>query len=81
MNADIAESLIAGQKIQYWDGRIATVTIPYTPPVVVVAASTLPPGPVEETGGNIGIVFDATPDPKPVAYVKSYDFRLAEPMP
>jgi hypothetical protein len=64
MTKAAAEALIAGQKIQYWDGRIATVTSPAS----------------ESTVGEIFIVFDAEPDPKPVYHIKSEDFTRAEPI-
>ena len=65
MNSDVARTLTGGQKIKYWDDRIATVSIPYSgPPDDVVA-----------------IVFDQdTQTPKAVHYIKDFDFRLAEPL-
>lgn len=69
MNADVARTLIAGQKIKYWDDRIATITIPYIPPVP----------PVQR--GEIALVFDAdTQEPKSVHFIWDNDFRLAEPL-
>jgi hypothetical protein len=81
MNADVAKTLIVGQKIKYWDERIATVTVAYTPPVAVMAAEEgTETFAVKGTEGEIGIVFDEMPDPKPVHYVLDRDLRMAEPL-
>jgi hypothetical protein len=64
MTEQQASALVAGQKIQYWDARIATVTITAQEPDV----------------GEVAIVFDADPDPKPVCHIKVYDFLRAEPL-
>jgi hypothetical protein len=63
MNAQTARSLIAGQKIKYWDDRIATVTIPWTDP----------PGEVCVTFD------DDERNPKSVIGLKDVDFMRAEP--
>jgi hypothetical protein len=64
MTVTQAEALVAGQKIVYWDGRIATVTSPASAPTV----------------GEVYIVFDAEPDPKPVCQIQTNDFMRAEPL-
>ena len=70
-----AEALIAGQKIQYADGRIATViqaaTIP--PPMPPPMTDVFPSG-----VANVSISFDADPEPKPVCQIKVHDFLRAE---
>jgi hypothetical protein len=66
MTAAQAEALVAGQKIQYSDGRVATVTISASEPDV----------------GEVTIVFDAdTQNPKSVCHIKVYDFVRAELLP
>lgn len=69
MTDEQAEALIAGQKIKYWDGRIATVVTPAT-------ETTIPPStdPVDV----ITIVFDADADPKPQFFIQCTDFIRAE---
>jgi hypothetical protein len=69
MTQQEAEALQVGQKIQYWDGRIATVT----------QAADVPTGtpPVSK----VHIVFDAEPDPKPTYRIKSFDFIRATLVP
>lgn len=67
-----AEALVGGAKMQYWDGRVATVTVPatdYTDPIT------------QEVCKRISIVFDAEADPKPVYRIKSYDFIRAAAVP
>jgi hypothetical protein len=70
-----AEALTPGQKIQYLDGRIATVTVgavtppPVPPPLTDVFPSGVP---------YVSIVFDADPEPKPVCQIKVHDFVKAE---
>jgi hypothetical protein len=69
MTQEEAEALTAGQQIQYWDGRIATVAVAASDPVVS------PPDldPVRK----VTIQFDADPDPKPQYRIKSFDFIRA----
>ena len=66
MTQEQAEALVTGQKIKYWDGRIAEIT------------STA----AEPTAGEVYIVFDADVNlnPKPVYQIKSNDFMRAEPL-
>lgn len=40
MSAEVARGLIAGQKIKYWDDRIATVTIPWDGSGVTISFDT-----------------------------------------
>lgn len=56
MTAAEAQALIAGDKIQYTDNRIATV------------------GGNNNTAEEVEITFDADADPKPIAYIKYWDF-------
>ena len=65
MDSATAQSLIAGQKIKYWDERIATVVVAYNAPSAEV---------VIEFDGD-------TQDPKSKHFIKDYDFRLADPLP
>ena len=85
-----AEALVAGQKIQYWDGRIATVTIaatevspPPPPPEGTVLMGTYAhrDAKVGETGKKLTIIFDAEPEPRPIYRIWSYDFIRAAPVP
>lgn len=72
MTKEIAETLIAGQKIKYWDDRIATVIQAAAAPVP------MPPPLVSDPTPVITISFDAEPDPKPTCVIKSNDFMRAE---
>jgi hypothetical protein len=74
MNQAAAEALTAGQKILYWDGRVATITQAATVPVA------LPPPLMSDGIPEISLNFDQDPDPKSVYVVKSNDFMRAEPM-
>ena len=70
MTQEEAEALTGGEKIQYWDGRVATVTAPaadYTDPIT------------QEACKRLSVIFDAEPDPRPVYRIKSYDFIRATP--
>jgi hypothetical protein len=78
MTREQAEALIPGQKIRYWDDRIATVTQAATAPVP-------PPAPFAGLYPSdvpfVTIVFDAdTIDPKPIYQIKVHDFMRAEPL-
>ena len=72
MTQEEAEALVAGQKIQYWDGRIATVVEP---------AGEVIDRPPDLPCRKIKILFDEEPDPKPFYRIKSFDFIRAAPMP
>jgi hypothetical protein len=64
MDAAGAQALIAGSKIKYWDGRIATVVVAYNASTDEV---------VIEFDAD-------TQNPKPRHFIKSYDFLRAEPV-
>lgn len=68
MTQEEAEALVAGQKIQYWDGRVATVT---------QAAGEIIDSPPDPPARKIHIIFDAEPDPRPTYRIKSFDFLRA----
>ena len=68
MTQEEAETLVAGDKIQYWDGRIATV---------VEGAGEVIDNPPAPPHRKVKIVFDAEPDPKPFYRIKTADFIRA----
>ena len=64
MNSDVARTLAGGQKIRYWDERIATVVAPWD----------------SESREVVIEFDAETASPKPRHYLKDFDFRLAEPV-
>ena len=71
MTQEEAEALHPGQKIQYWDGRFATVT---------EAAGEIIDKPPDPPCRKVTIIFDAEPEPQPVYRIKSFDFIRATPV-
>jgi hypothetical protein len=69
-----AMALMEGQKISYWDGRVATVIKAATVPPV------LPPPSFPDPMHEVDIIFDADEEPQPVYTIKVNDFMRAEPI-
>jgi len=72
MTQEEAEALQPAQKIQYWDGRIATV---------IEAAGAIIDVPPDLPHRKVKIVFDLDPDPKPFYRIKTVDFIRAALLP
>lgn len=64
MDSTQAASLVGGQKIRYWDGRIATVVVAYDSTTEEI---------VIEFDADAQI-------PKARNFIKSFDFLRAEPL-